>query len=381
MSDATRRPRILDYWRAPTAETVEASAIVAAAVAFVAAALGMLIVGGFEAIPITGWGSVAEVSAFAAAISAAIAFGIGYGVQGLPLNPAYAHRTPTWARWVDALALAFTAAVLVLLLVVGLGALLGDAFRGASLYGITAALLAGAIAAVTSYFTYLVAAGVSASSIATLLAFFLVSGCLGSMLTASDPLWWEKNLSALGTARDASGYAFGITLILGGLVVTALARYIGGELRQWSEERGLDAERGIRTITGGLVLLGIFLACVGVFPVDLFFGVHNTVATGMAVVYLVIVIGLRWFLPGFPNAFLVLGYAFIGIILVSVLMFFPFGYYNLTAVELVAAGLIFSWLIIFIRNISASTTDRRVAEVTRAVEGDPAAAPVHEYEG
>ncbi|BDZ65106.1 DUF443 domain-containing protein [Agromyces mangrovi Wang et al. 2018] len=381
MTDETRRPAFLDYWRAPTAETVEASAIVAAAVAFVAAGLGMLIVGGLDTIPITGWGSVAEVSAFAAAISAAIAFGIGYVVQGLPLNPAYAERTPTWARWVDALALAFTSAVLVLLLVVGLGSLLGDAFQGATLYGLTAALLAGAIAAVTSYFTYLVAAGVSASSIATLLAFFLVSGCLGSMLTASDPLWWEKNLSALGTVRDVSGYAFGITLILGGLVVTALARYIGGELRQWSTERGLDAERGIRTITGGLVLLGIFLACVGIFPVDLHFGIHNTVASGMAVVYLVIVIGLRWFLPGFPNAFLVLGYAFLGIIFVTVLFFFPFGYYNLTAVELVAAGLIFSWLIIFIRNITASTTDRRVAEVTRAVEGDPAAAPVHEYEG
>ena len=35
----------------------------------------------------------------------------------------------------------------------------------------------------------------------------------------------------------------------------------------------------------GLVLVGIFLACVGVFPVDRFFLVHNTVATGMAVVY------------------------------------------------------------------------------------------------
>ncbi|WP_353808559.1 hypothetical protein [Agromyces sp. SYSU T00194] len=377
MSIATRRPGFLDSWRAPTAETVEASAIVAAAVAFVVAAVSMLLVGGLESIPITGWGSVAEVSAFAAAISAAIAFGVGYLVQGLPLNAAYAERTPTWARWIDGVALALTAAVLVLLFVVGLGSLLGDAFLGASLYGLTAALLAGAIAAVAAYFTYLVAAGVSATSIATLLAFFLVSGCLGSMLTASDPLWWQKNLSALGTVRDLSGYAFGITLILGGLVVVALARYIGGELRQWASERGLVAERGIRIITAGLVLLGAFLACVGLFPVDLHFALHNSVASGMAVVYLVLVVGLRWFLPGFPNAFLVLGYAFLGTILVSVLMFFPFGYYNLTAVELVAAGLIFSWLIIFIRNITASTTDRRVQQVSARMTGDPAA-PVRE---
>jgi len=42
-------------------------------------------------------------------------------------------------------------------------------------------------------------------------------------------------------------------------------------------------------------------------------------------------------------------------------VFFAIGYYTLTAVELVAAMLIFSWIILFLRNISALQKDLRAA--------------------
>jgi hypothetical protein len=53
-----------------------------------------------------------------------------------------------------------------------------------------------------------------------------------------------------------------------------------------------------------------------------------------------------------PRVFVLLGYVFVGVILVLA-VFFAIGYYNLTAVELVAAVLIFSWIIVFLRNTSA----------------------------
>ena len=62
------------------------------------------------------------------------------------------------------------------------------------------------------------------------------------------------------------------------------------------------------------MLIGIFLACVGIFPVDEFFLVHNTVATGMAVIFAVIVVGLRWLVPAMPRVFILLGYVFVGVI-------------------------------------------------------------------
>ena len=44
-------------------------------------------------------------------------------------------------------------------------------------------------------------------------------------------------------------------------------------------------------------------------------------------------------------------------------VFFAVGYYNLTAVELVAGVLIFSWIILFLRN-TGSVAARRVVAVT-----------------
>ena len=76
---------------------------------------------------------------------------------------------------------------------------------------------------------------------------------------------------------------------------------------------------------------------------------HNTVATGMAVIFAAIVIGLRWLVPAMPRVFVLLGYVFVGVI-VLLGIFFAIGYYNLTAVELVAGVLIFSWIIVFLRN-------------------------------
>jgi hypothetical protein len=46
--------------------------------------------------------------------------------------------------------------------------------------------------------------------------------------------------------------------------------------------------------------------------------------------------------------FIALGYAYVAVI-VLLAVFFATGYYNLTAVELIAAVLIFSWIIVFLR--------------------------------
>ncbi|MFB9307573.1 hypothetical protein ACFFRL_00005 [Agromyces hippuratus] len=102
----------------------------------------------------------------------------------------------------------------------------------------------------------------------------------------------------------------------------------------------------------GLVLIGILLACVGIFPVDEYLGAHNLAATGMAIVYVAMVVSLPALLPSMPKVFVMLGYVYVGVIVVLA-GFFISGYYNLTAVELVVAVLVFSWVIVFLRNTGA----------------------------
>ena len=107
------------------------------------------------------------------------------------------------------------------------------------------------------------------------------------MLGATDPHWWRLNLSALGMVRNASAAAFNGTLIVAGVMVTTIARYATAALsvRESRDRRGRDIVRV------GLILIGVLLACAGIFPVDRFFLLHNTVATGMTVVFSIIVLG------------------------------------------------------------------------------------------
>ena len=116
--------------------------------------------------------------------------------------------------------------------------------------------------------------------------------------------------------------------------------------------------RGRSRVRFMLVLIGVLLVCVGIFPVDEFLELHNISATGMAIVYVVMVVSLRRLLPSLPRIFILLGYVYVGVIVVLAI-FFITGYYNLTAVELVAAVLIFSWVILFLRNTGAVETVAR----------------------
>ena len=113
----------------------------------------------------------------------------------------------------------------------------------------------------------------NAYRLAALLAVFLVTGVLTSMLTAEDPQWWQENLSALGMSSDASGVAFNVTLIVAGVVVTTLAGY---STRTLDATAGTaSARRRVRQLEGGIILIGVLLACVGLFPVDEQFWLHT----------------------------------------------------------------------------------------------------------
>jgi hypothetical membrane protein len=197
------------------------------------------------------------------------------------------------------------------------------------------------------------------------LAVFLVVGALASMLSSSDPQWWQKNLSALGITDDVSSLAFNLTLIIAGAIVTIIARYGTAGL---PTSTPLDL-RHRNLVRVALALIGVLLACVGIFPVSEFFLLHNTVATGMAVVYAVIVFALPRWVPSMPKVFVILGYVYVAVtVLLGV--FFATGYYNLTAVELVAGVLIFSWIILFLRNAGVIRPTETAADPRAADDPD-----------
>jgi hypothetical membrane protein len=348
MSESSSIARILRHPIA-SAESRESSALLVGAVAFALGALtGILVFWGRE-VPISGRGSIGDFVAIGGALVAVAAFLFGCALRSAERRnaPAASGNRPR-LHWFDVGALTLAHALIALLGWAGIASLLSASFVGASVYAASAAVLAGVGMALTAYMAYLSAVNLTPMLLSLVLALFLVVGALASMLSATDPLWWQKNLSSLGMTDDVSALAFNLTLIIAGVMVTTIAHYATAFLPHSTPAE----KRGRSLVRFGLVLLGILLACVGIFPVDEFLEAHNTAATGMAIVYVALVLSLRWLLPSMPRVFILLGYVYVGVIVVLA-VFFITGYYNLTAVELVAAVLIFSWVIVFLRNTGA----------------------------
>ena len=341
------------------AVTSESRALVMGSAGFFILGVIAFLLVGREPAALSGRGSVGDIAALGTAALGAAAVVIG-SRQSRGLEAPHAPGGGRTRHIVDIAALALAHACIFLLGWLALFSIFQRAFVGAVLYPLAAAILVGTTGAVSTYAAYLSAVTMNAYRLAALLAAFLVTGVLTSMLTAEDPQWWQENLSALGMSSDVSGVAFNVTLIVAGVVVTTLAGYSTRTLE--STAGTASARRRVRQLEGGVILIGVLLACVGLFPVDEQFWLHTAAASGMVVVFGTLIVRMRTLVPSIPATFNVLGLVFLAVIAFAVVMYFPFGYYNLTAVELIAASLVFAWLIVLIRNLAAVDADRLAAD-------------------
>lgn len=353
--------QILRQLRGPdTSDAVfEATALIVGAVFFVLGfVIGWPVFWGRE-MAISGAGSIGIFAAVGGAVTALLGFGLGR----LVVRPAVVAPDGTRdgfsvpgdrLRWYDLAAIAFAHAAIAYLGWLGIAELLERSFTDAPVFAFPGAVLVAVAFALTAYVTFLSAVALTPTVLSLVLAVFLVVGAFAAMLASSDVHWWRDNLSALGMSTNSASVAFNVTLVIAGVMVTTISRYATAGL---PIDDPID-RRGRFVVRGGLILMGIFLACVGIFPVDEFFLVHNTVATGMVVVFAVVVVGLPWFLREIPRVFVAFGWAYV-LVIVLLAAFFAVGYYNLTAVELIAAVLIFSWIIVFLRTAGSVGTERR----------------------
>jgi hypothetical protein len=105
------------------------------------------------------------------------------------------------------------------------------------------------------------------------------------------------------------------------------------------------------------VIMGVMLALVGVFPVDVSFWIHTLAASGMAVVFLILQFRGRRLLAGMPSTYFHASWAFIAALLASLVLWLA-KVFPLTGFEIIAFGLIFAWILVFIRFLGlASESD------------------------
>lgn len=349
------------------AVALETRALLWAAMGFVfGAALAVIYQG--QLVPLSGDHSVGMMASIAGPAFAAVAFCTSYLRSMRNADLAWRRGLPLARQILDIVGLAFLHIAIVFLLCLVGFSVLQNAFKGLQLDGFATGIIVGLVVAICGYFTYLGAASISSYTLSTLLAVFIAGGALVSMSTSDDPNWWKNNFSALGQGDAFSAWAFNITMIIAGIVITTLADYMMADLRVWAQRSPRYRSGHITALAAGLVALGLLLLGVGVFPVDRVFIVHNIMATGMIVVFIVMVASLRWMIPGFSEAFFTLSYIMLAGVILAIVLFFPVGYLGFTAAELVIAALIFSWLIVFVRNIGAAVQDHNSDEAAKAME-------------
>ncbi len=106
--------------------------------------------------------------------------------------------------------------------------------------------------------------------------------------------------------------------------------------------------RGIRVVGTALAIMGVMLACVGIFPVNVNMLLHNLSASGMALMFLLLLVGGPWIVRRMPRAYFLASWAFLAGLVASIALFAT-GYFGLTAFEIIVFALIFGWLAVFIR--------------------------------
>ena len=333
--------------------TIESRATQWAVLAFVLAGTTTTLLMLGTRLPLAGPASLGSVAAWLSAAGAGLAFGASFLLEARRGHDAWRAKLPWAKRAFDVAVLSIASAMLAYLAVLSIASLFQLGFQGLTVDSLGGGVLGGAAVAAMSYAAALAGARVRSESIALLATVQLFMGTMASMVSSPDATWWQLHFSQLGNEGGTSGARFNVALILTGFVLTVLANYIGHDLERGLSARGVTRPRLIATLSWLFAGIGLCMALAGVVTDAQNIFVHVGSASGMLVVFAVFTgISLKQ-LVDVPKDLVAFSIIVLVGIVVAVILWVPFGYYNLTGTEFMAASLLFAWLMVFVRTAGA----------------------------
>ena len=336
---------------APPAPTlrVESGAVYLALLAgAVGAIYGLIIALIYPEIPLRGEWSFGIFAAIGASVMAAVVSSIGYWRSRHRPGQEWRRSLAPWKFTVNTISVVIVHTALAYLATYVVFLVLALGFVGLPVVTFWAVVLMAVTLGMTAYIVFLSVSRMTTQRMSSLLMAFIVLGTLTAMVTTPDKEWWKVHFSHLGTFDDMSSWIFNGTLIAGGLLVTTFAVYIANDMHALVDDGRLSNQSSPRTVSTLFVIMGVMLAGVGIFPVDVSMPLHNLSASGMAVMFMVLLIGGPRFLRGMPRTYFVSAWAFLGALVASIVAFIT-TYFSLTAFEIIVFALIFGWIAVFIR--------------------------------
>ncbi|MEG0327695.1 MAG: hypothetical protein RR565_03230 [Erysipelothrix sp.] len=226
---------------------------------------------------------------------------------------------------------------------------MGQLFMGASFDIYTSSCMAAVMTGIVNYVMIYSAKSITPTSLIRSLVFVILGGVFIAMVTNRDQQWWLYNFSFLGTPEATNSWQFNLTLILSSLLMVALIDYIFVFLYNIEGKT-----KRLITLKVLLLLTAICLGGVGFFPYNdsLFYqSMHNRVAGYLVYLFIILIISIRWLLPNVSKHFLRISYSIGAMLGIICVLFLGVHYLSLTAFELFAFVLAFSWLLLLLQHI------------------------------
>ncbi|WP_251453450.1 DUF998 domain-containing protein [Microbacterium sp. Marseille-Q6648] len=333
----------------PTLRAESEAVYAALGTGVVGALWGLIVALIWPALPLSGedW-SFGTAAAIGAAIVAGAASGTGYWRSRGLTGQEWRLRLSSWKFTVNTTSVVVVHVVLAALATLVVYLVLSRGFIGLGVSRFWSITLMAITLGLTAYLVYLSVSRIDTQRMSSLLMAFIVIGTLTAMVTTPDPQWWMIHFSHLGSFWALSSLVFNGTLIAGGLLVTTFAVYIAADMESLVAEGKLARTGSPRFVSVLFVVMGIMLACVGIFPVNVNLLLHNLSAMGMAVMFLVLLASGPRMLRGMPRTYFLSSWAFLAALVVSLVLFVA-QYFSLTAFEIIVFALIFGWIAVFIR--------------------------------
>ncbi len=233
---------------------------------------------------------------------------------------------------------------------------------------------------IVGYTTFVQARMMNATTLASLLPFFVISGVCTAGLTTDDPYWYHNNFSQLGDRTTFAATMFNSTLMLAGVCIIIVSYFAVSELvtierlmRLRHDHTREDPNRGydiphfmarISVLTVLLTLSGLAFIGIGAFRYTPHYLMHNLCAKGLPFVVLALFLALPWLAPRLSRATMVisdLAALLCALFWVNMIL----GHNTLTNVEALASMMFLGWFIVFSRQIAAIEADRVATQLVQ----------------
>ncbi|USS87163.1 DUF998 domain-containing protein [Fructilactobacillus cliffordii] len=290
-------------------------------------------------IPLTGDYSIATGTIILGTVMGSILFTIFFiKTRNNSVNSVYRN-----IYWRNLPTIIIAVALILLVSLLGIFWIFSRVFYGAEFDHYTATMMLFMFGIIINTIMINIADNITPTILVDLLILMIIGGLLISMLANGNKQWWKHNISFLGTAKAIDSWQFNLTFIVSALLMLALVDYLFVSLKplHWPPFRTFC----LRLL---LTLLAVDALAVGLIyndrQVPWMHYWHDQFAWAMALVIIILIGGIKWLLPNIPRSFMINSYLIVFLIILVSVLFRHVHYLSLTAFEILASALGFSWI-------------------------------------